>query len=801
MTAERLGHPEGIPADIGSVVLPPRKAIAVTVVALLGFFVTDAVYLWAENPPWWQRAAALVCFVAIMGLQLIHSFPHFLPALHRHRYATWGLQAVLAYAPLPLFGFAWSGMAEFLTASSVLVLPAVFGWPLFGVGVLTCWGLYSGRGTSTVAYNVIEGALIPLVVIGLSRMSDMIIKLHRTREELSRLAVAGERLRFARDVHDVLGLGLSAISLKCELAYRLLGEAPARASEELGEVLRASRGALAEVRSVSRGYREMSLLGEADAAVSMLSAAGIRTTVSIETGALPAAVDTVLAAALREGLTNLLRHSNAERCEIRAELRDGSALLTLVNDGVGRTRPLTGAPDGGLAALGCRIGQLGGSLGHGGDGRGRFRLEAAVPLPHRPLPHRPQEDRDTDPGAGPRADGAARPPAPARGHRDLVPRAATAMTLTVLTGYFLAYAVVAASYDPPPGHAAATGLCLSATFLLQLAISFQWRSARLSRHGRPLRLAALAGLLLLHCLPWFFLGPDYLGMPGFVAGLALLVLPPAAAWPVLVAMTVAGGVSVQLSGGSFQDVTYESAYTVICALVVYGLSRMAQLACDLHRSRAEIARLAVTTERLRFARDLHDLLGFGLSAITLKCELVRRLAGSRPDVAREELREVLSIARGALADVRTVAEGRQRLSLVGEVESAVAVLEGAGIRATVDTDGGELPGDGDVETVLATVVREGVTNVLRHSRAARCEIRVRRTAAGGVRLTVVNDGVGACGVGACGVVGPGSGSGGGSGIANLTTRMSAVNGRLVARERADGWFELTAEVDLLDAGA
>ncbi|MER0445546.1 histidine kinase [Streptomyces sp. Edi4] len=796
MTAERLGHPEGISADIGSVVLPPRKAIAVTVVALLGFFVTDAVYLWAENPPWWQRAAALACFVAIMGLQLIHSFPHFLPGLQRHRYATWGLQAVLAYAPLPLFGFAWSGMAEFLTASSVLVLPAVLGWPLFGVGVLTCWGLYSGRGTTTVAYNVIEGALIPLVVIGLSRMSDMIIKLHRSREELSRLAVAGERLRFARDVHDVLGLSLSAISLKCELAYRLLGEAPARAVEELGEVLCASRGALAEVRSVSRGYREMSLSGEADAAVSMLSAAGIRTTVSIETGALPAAVDTVLAAALREGLTNLLRHSNAERCEIRAELRAGSALLTLVNDGVGRTRPPKDAPDGGLAALGCRIGQLGGSLGHGSlghgsDGRGWFRLEAAVPLPHRP-----REDRDTDPGAGPRADGAARPPARARGHRDLVPRAATAMTLTVLTGYFLAYAVVAASYDPPPGHTAATGLCLSATFLLQLAISFQWRSAQLSRHGRPLRLATLAGLLLLQCLPWFFLGPDYLGMPGFVAGSALLVLPPAAAWPALAAMTVAGGVSVQLSGGSFQDVTYESAYTVICALVVYGLSRMAQLACDLHRSRAEIARLAVTTERLRFARDLHDLLGFGLSAITLKCELVRRLAVSRPDMAREELREVLSIARGALADVRTVAEGRQRLSLRAEVESAVAVLEGAGIRALVDMGGGELLGDVDVETVLATVVREGLTNVLRHSRAARCEIRVRRTGAVGVRLTVVNDGVGACGV-----VGPGSGSGGGSGIANLTTRVSAVNGRLVARERADGWFELTVEVDLLDAGA
>ena len=89
----------------------------------------------------------------------------------------------------------------------------------------------------------------------------MIVKLHRSRTELSRLAVAGERLRFARDLHDVLGFSLSAITLKCELAYRLFADAPAKAQEELGEVLRTSRKALADVRSVSRGYREMSLSG------------------------------------------------------------------------------------------------------------------------------------------------------------------------------------------------------------------------------------------------------------------------------------------------------------------------------------------------------------------------------------------------------------------------------------------------------------------------------------------------------------------------------------------------------------
>ncbi|MFI6050535.1 sensor histidine kinase [Streptomyces violascens] len=759
-----------------------------TAAALLGFFVIDAVFIWAENPPWWERVIALLGFVAILGLQLVHSFPQLLPSVYRYRYATWSLQAVLAYAPLALFGYAWGGMTEFLTASSVLIFPAVIGWPLFGAGVLTCWGLYSGRDTNTVLYNVVEGALIPLIVIGLSRMSDMIVKLHRSREELSRLAVAGERLRFARDLHDVLGFSLSAISLKCELAYRLLADAPAKANEELGEVLSTSRKALADVRSVSRGYREMSLSGEAKAAVSMLSAAGIQTTLKFEVGQLPAAVDTVLATALREGLTNMLRHSKAEKCEIRAERVGAGAVLTLANDGIGRARLPKGGTDGGLAALDCRIKKLGGTLGHGADDQGWFRLEAVVPLPDQA-----EEDRGADLVAASGTDDAERSSVQSQGHRDLVPRAATAITLAVLVGYFFAYSLIAMSYQPPFGKAVATELCIIATLVIQLAVSFQWRFAWSARRPRLLSHGALAAMLLLQCVPWFFLGPTWLGMPGFVAGSALLMLPTAAGWGVVAALTVLTDIVFRQVDATLTDLIYETAYTLICALVVFGLSRMAQLASELHWSRTEIARLAVTTERLRFARDLHDLLGFSLSAITLKCELVRRLAQSRPVQAQEELTEVLQIARQALADVRTVAEGRQRMSLTAEAESATAMLAGVGIRATVDTDCGELPGD--VETVLATMLREGLTNMLRHSKAAHCEITVERTAAG-VRLTLVNDGVDGCAA-------PGLDSkvDGGSGIGNLTTRVGAVNGRLEAGARPDGRFELKAEVELLAAAA
>uniref|UniRef100_A0AAU2VAC0 Histidine kinase n=1 Tax=Streptomyces sp. NBC_00003 TaxID=2903608 RepID=A0AAU2VAC0_9ACTN len=789
MTTDAVGHAAGEPADGDGSLLPRRSAIAITAGVLIGFFVIDGAWVWFEHPPRWELAAAFLGFATILGLQLGHSFPSLTPWPARYRYATWVLQGLLAYLPILAFGVGWAGMTAFLTASAVLVFPAALGRPLFCLAAAGQSLVFHhfGTGWETAVYAAIEAVLIPLIVVGLSRMSDMIVKLHRSREELSRLAVAGERLRFARDLHDVLGYSLSAITLKCELAYRLLADAPAKAYEEVGEVLSTSRKALADVRSVSRGYREMSLRGEADAAVSMLEAVGIRTTLRFEAGVLPGPVDTVLATVLREGLTNMLRHSKAERCEIEAALQDGAAVVAMAHDGAGRARHPKGGTEGnGLAALDVRVQELGGTLVHSADSQGWYRLEAAVPLPDR---------ADGESGAGPAtvppSCDAERPVLEPRGlgHPDLLPRAAAAITCAVLVGYFVAYSEVAWAYHPSFGHGTAVELCMFATLVIQFAVSFPGRFSWAVRRPWVLRQGALSALALLQYAPLLFLGPTWIGLPGFVAGTALLTLPAVAAWPLLTVYTAVGAVELHLTGNSAWDVIYESAYTVICALVVFGLSRMAQLASELHRSRAEIARLAVTTERLRFARDLHDLLGFSLSAITLKCELVRRLAQSRPVQAQAELTEVLQIARQALADVRTVADGRQSMSLTAEAESATAMLAGVGIRATVDTDCGELPDD--VDTVLATTLREGLTNMLRHSRAEHCRITAERTAAG-VRLTLLNDGV------AGGTApDPRSEVNGGSGIGNLTTRVGAVNGRLEAGARPDGWFELKAEVELL----
>ncbi|MFF4251891.1 sensor histidine kinase [Streptomyces sp. NPDC001663] len=786
MSTITAGRADGDTVPAGSQELPPRKAIAITAVVLVGFFVIDGSYVWAEHPPAWERVGALSGFAGMLVLQLGHSFPRLFPFLTRYRYATWALQGLLAYLPIAVFGAAWGGMTVFLTASAVLVFPAVLGWPLFGLcaaGEIAVFYHYR-LGWADTAYAAVEAVLIPLIVIGLSRMSDMIVKLHRSRAELSELAVAGERLRFARDLHDVLGFSLSAISLKCELTYRLLADASTKAQDELTEILHTSRKALADVRSVSRGYREMSLSGEADAAVSMLAAAGIRTDLHYDCGQLPGPVDTALAAALREGLTNMLRHSKAERCVIEAEVETGTVRLGLANDGVGRAARLAHSiPDGGLAALERRIEALGGSLDHGCGDDGWFRLVATVPLAEEPEP---------DPRSRPAHEtGSPTARAVEAGHADLVPRAAAAITLAVLAGYFAAYLVVSLSFEPEAPELTGAVLCLLVILGLHLAESFHWRTPWAARWpGRPQYLA-LGLLAVFQFAPYLLFHQNWVGIPGFLAGSALLVLPAAAAWPALLAVIVCNDAALYAVGNAVQDIIYESAYDVICALVVFGLSRMAQLASELHWSRAEIARLAVITERLRFARDLHDLLGFSLSAITLKCELVRRLAAEKPVRAQEELTEVLQIARQALADVRIVAGGNHRMSLTTEAENASAMLAGVGIRAQVRLDCGDLPCD--VDTVLATLLREGLTNVLRHSQARQCRITAER-AAGAIRLSLVNDGAEGRGRPVL------DSHDGGSGIGNLSTRVKAVGGRLTAGPCRDGWFELAAEVELEPVG-
>jgi two-component system sensor histidine kinase DesK len=206
---------------------------------------------------------------------------------------------------------------------------------------------------------------------------------------------------------------------------------------------------------------------------------------------------------------------------------------------------------------------------------------------------------------------------------------------------------------------------------------------------------------------------------------------------------------------------------------------------ELGAARDEIGRLAVADERLRFARDLHDLLGHSLSVIALKSELANRLIQDRPDQAAEHMRDIEAVTRRALSEVREAVAGYRRPLLGEELAGARSTLAAAGI----EVDAGpaptvELPPD--AEAVLAWAVREGATNVLRHADARHVRISVAVTGRDAA-LELIDDGSGPC---------PDSESDG-TGLAGLAERVARVRGQLDAAPRPDGGgFRLAVTVPL-----
>ncbi|MGI5455138.1 sensor histidine kinase [Streptomyces sp. CA-249302] len=360
---------------------------------LAGFFGIAATYVLAAHPSTLMLASATVLLLAIVAIQLQHSFVNLAPSRIRPGRLTLAVQAALTYAPFTMFGRAWLGMPGLLAASTLLLLPALLSVPLF-IGELLLTDLIElrlGTGVADTVYTTVATVLTALVVFGLSRLTDMVAEVHRSRAELARLAIAQERLRIARDLHDLLGYSLSAITLKCELTYRLALRHPDRVQQELTEILQTARQALSDVRSVARGYRDMSLPAEAATAESMLTTLGLRISVRLDCGELPTSVDTVLATVLREGLTNMLRHSKAESVDIEAVRTGRTVRLTVVNDGVGRVGRIPDAGDGstassGIANLTERMGEHGGRLTAGVRADGRFALTAEILLPAQPRP-------------------------------------------------------------------------------------------------------------------------------------------------------------------------------------------------------------------------------------------------------------------------------------------------------------------------------------------------------------------------------------------------------------------------------
>ncbi|MFD4988985.1 sensor histidine kinase [Streptomyces sp. NPDC058374] len=219
-----------------------------------------------------------------------------------------------------------------------------------------------------------------------------VYELDEARRTRSRLAVAEERLRFGRDLHDVLGRNLSVIALKSELAVQLARRERPEAVEQMAEVQRIAQESQREVREVVRGYREADLYTELLGARGVLSAAGITCTVTGTPTGLPRPVQAALAWVVREAVTNVLRHGNAAHCRIALTVRRAGAQgsewpalaeLTVENDGVPTAEPSSAESSGGhgLAGLRERLAAEQGTLEAGPTGASAFRVVARVPVP------------------------------------------------------------------------------------------------------------------------------------------------------------------------------------------------------------------------------------------------------------------------------------------------------------------------------------------------------------------------------------------------------------------------------------
>jgi two-component system sensor histidine kinase DesK len=278
------------------------------------------------------------------------------------------------------------GQMNWLVALAVAAAAAgrfAASWPRAAIGVAGCAAV--GLAVS-VWHSFDYGALLAAFAVPLlgglfaysaERRNVLIYALKETRAELARMAVAEERLRISRDLHDLLGHSLSVIALKSELARRLVERDPDQAVAEIDDIQSVARGALADVRRTVQGYRRPSLREELDGARTALEAAGIDCELRDGHLELSEDVEAVLAWAVREGATNVIRHSGAQHCAIRLDADGGRAELEIDDDGDASP---DGPPGTGLRGLRERAQRVRGEVEAGVRPEGGFRLRLTVPL-------------------------------------------------------------------------------------------------------------------------------------------------------------------------------------------------------------------------------------------------------------------------------------------------------------------------------------------------------------------------------------------------------------------------------------
>jgi len=331
-----------IPVGVDTWRQPPGPA---RIVALALLIVYGAGYLFSPTLKWRsampEKLAVVAALLALGG----------------------GFVAVRGLGWMPLLGYGY--------AVAAMLLPVV--WSLAtGAAILTCFALFTAYAADPPwdSYFALVTILVDLLLMGMLVRSNA--ALHRARHELAAHAVSDERARVARDLHDVLGHTLTTLAVKGALARRLLEEGfTDRAAQEMADIERQSREALVELRATVSGYREASLDAELAGARVALAAGQIAAEVTGDVEEVPAYLREAFAFVVREGVTNVIRHSSATSCRIHI----GPSSVEITDDGTGQAAPSAGA---GLSGLRQRVSAVGGELTTGPLDEGGFRLRARI---------------------------------------------------------------------------------------------------------------------------------------------------------------------------------------------------------------------------------------------------------------------------------------------------------------------------------------------------------------------------------------------------------------------------------------
>jgi two-component system sensor histidine kinase DesK len=286
------------------------------------------------------------------------------------------LVALLAFAALmlPAAGVTALTSLVFVEALGMMVLPlrggVALGATLLGFAEIALHTIPGWHDDGSYSLSIVLGGL---AVFGIRRAMLRSIELTVARKEFAELAVQEERGRFARDLHDILGHSLTVITVKAELAGRLMEANPRRAAAEIADVEQLARAALADVRAAVAGYRELSLAGELVSARTALQAAEVKADLPTVVDEVPEENRELFAWVVREGVTNVVRHSGAKKCTIRL----GASSVEVVDDGKGPA-PSGSVTGHGLVGLRERADKVGASVQVGQAPGGGFRLAVRV---------------------------------------------------------------------------------------------------------------------------------------------------------------------------------------------------------------------------------------------------------------------------------------------------------------------------------------------------------------------------------------------------------------------------------------